>query len=649
MVLPFILSFTSIVLIHAIILSSHPRSTCTSAKGCCHGDHSRSTATDSRHCRQLSFNHESNYFCRGGSSIQTHLHHRLKSFDANDDKEVTHWQENDEDSLTLKSETTKDNTMSSSDEEGLIKIIRRYFLELKENFLSASLNSVTRRFDLTKSIGSSDSVVQEGILTALTAIDRNQSKIFYYNEPRIKIDALRLHSRRISQSLGHILATATGTSDNDLQTKSTIDVDQEDVHFITKYRSTVGFKLRLQLRRRVRQFKNALRNLSRGTRSSSKEDFEKPANYSEVQTTRNLNTSIYTIDYRVNISAIERGDVVEDWQQCIRLIHGQTQRSSIKKQTLELRPSVRNITGTSILPLLHASLLFCQAAYNIPLISNLPATAFNETVFVETIREIISSSIETFLSTVVGPSSSMESTPMIAKRLLGLLLSTLPENLPRQTSVASKIAVDTIIDSIIQPIGKFYSSTVTLDPQPGRLWVDPRVNDEAIDRAKALARLAMMSDDQDIQIEVLQSELACGLIAYDKRNKVCVISLRGTRDIVDIFTDVTFLPAKFLTRNQSALLLTLASTPSNETVSDSLCEKMEVHSGFLTSFDSLKGQMDQLINMLPEDVQILVTGHSMVLVQYKYYYIQLDNPLWNTENTFLPSSLVINREELWLS
>lgn len=96
-----------------------------------------------------------------------------------------------------------------------------------------------------------------------------------------------------------------------------------------------------------------------------------------------------------------------------------------------------------------------------------------------------------------------------------------------------------------------------------------------IQRGIQLSRQAIgcptYTNNDIIHIESFSSDKACGIITFDKRNNLIILSFRGTKDPNDIITDISFTSAKFLNQD------------------------IEVHSGFLQAFESISSQINQLL------------------------------------------------------
>ena len=175
------------------------------------------------------------------------------------------------------------------------------------------------------------------------------------------------------------------------------------------------------------------------------------------------------------------------------------------------------------------------------------------------------------------------------------------------------------------------------------------------------------SDSSPVLVTTLCSEKACAQYTYDAGSRLVVIAFRGTKDPVDVVTDVTFLSSGFpaskstgapslARQNNSTLPNSTASnnrsghvspdsTSSAATLAGStydisqrkvlsdfvdgelvempLLEVVgerggggagagaEVHRGFLTAFQSLQAELEDQLRDLPRDTKLLLTGHSM--------------------------------------
>ena len=124
---------------------------------------------------------------------------------------------------------------------------------------------------------------------------------------------------------------------------------------------------------------------------------------------------------------------------------------------------------------------------------------------------------------------------------------------------------------------------------------------EAIRRAEALAGNALGTSSFSeglIDMRSIVSDKACALFIYEKSKKLAVLVFRGTKDPIDVITDLSFVSSPF--------------TPMEDNSGPILKhQRMEVHVGFLNAFDSIKNEISEILETLPKDTKYLITGHSM--------------------------------------
>lgn len=54
-----------------------------------------------------------------------------------------------------------------------------------------------------------------------------------------------------------------------------------------------------------------------------------------------------------------------------------------------------------------------------------------------------------------------------------------------------------------------------------------------------------------LQVHTIQSDKACAIITYDKRLKLITIAFRGTKDPIDVITDISFIAKTLKVSNLS--------------------------------------------------------------------------------------------------
>jgi hypothetical protein len=135
----------------------------------------------------------------------------------------------------------------------------------------------------------------------------------------------------------------------------------------------------------------------------------------------------------------------------------------------------------------------------------------------------------------------------------------------------------------------------------------------------------------------IRSDKACAMyletnaIDYDEReSQVIIVSFRGTKDIVDVITDLSILQEPFKPSNA------YEASKSQRQSEGSIDEKlqsfeegfMSVHYGFYSAFESLRPKLDKILkeNNISENPRrkVLFTGHSMggaLGIAYTNHYI----------------------------
>ena len=123
-------------------------------------------------------------------------------------------------------------------------------------------------------------------------------------------------------------------------------------------------------------------------------------------------------------------------------------------------------------------------------------------------------------------------------------------------------------------------------------------------RAGAWAALALgyscyesSFDPAMVKVYSIRSHKACCILAYDVAKKTASLAFRGTRDPIDVVTDLTVLSSEFKAKE--------------DLESGIFFGRMEVHQGFLSAFESLSQELSDVMGKLPKDTKLIVTGHSM--------------------------------------
>ena len=116
----------------------------------------------------------------------------------------------------------------------------------------------------------------------------------------------------------------------------------------------------------------------------------------------------------------------------------------------------------------------------------------------------------------------------------------------------------------------------------GKSW--NTVSDE-LDKSRA-ASMAAFSVGYDcfktptagVKIKSVRSSTACALVVYNNESNTAFLSFRGTKDPIDVITDLNVLSAEFASLDSSA--------------EDGLyLGRMEVHLGFLNAFESINMEL----------------------------------------------------------
>ena len=102
-------------------------------------------------------------------------------------------------------------------------------------------------------------------------------------------------------------------------------------------------------------------------------------------------------------------------------------------------------------------------------------------------------------------------------------------------------------------------------------------------RAASMAAFAVGNDcfkanSVGVKIMSVRSSTACALVVYNNETNTAFLSFRGTKDPIDVITDLNVLSAEFVSLDSSA--------------EDGLhLGKMEVHLGFLNAFESINMEL----------------------------------------------------------
>ena len=150
--------------------------------------------------------------------------------------------------------------------------------------------------------------------------------------------------------------------------------------------------------------------------------------------------------------------------------------------------------------------------------------------------------------------------------------------------------------------------------EPTQQEVDQQMTQ--LQRASKLSSMALglspsagAGTTSSFSMQVVQSLKACALVGHDKNKGVAVVAFRGTKDPVDIITDITFLSSAFEPQSRPATWVPWADKQDGAVSWKDMT--MEVHSGFLSAFESLRPQLQEKLDALPPGTKVLFVGHSM--------------------------------------
>ena len=150
-----------------------------------------------------------------------------------------------------------------------------------------------------------------------------------------------------------------------------------------------------------------------------------------------------------------------------------------------------------------------------------------------------------------------------------------------------------------------------------------------IQRAQTLVYTALGSSGYPrdaLSLRTVHSDKACAILLHDRVRNTVIVAFRGTKDPIDILTDIVFFSAPFaprtapLERNPQSPGAILSSAPSvgasaSQPGGGAGVGEMEVHMGFLGAFESIRGKIDAVLGeIIPKGgapPTLLMTGHSM--------------------------------------
>lgn len=115
-----------------------------------------------------------------------------------------------------------------------------------------------------------------------------------------------------------------------------------------------------------------------------------------------------------------------------------------------------------------------------------------------------------------------------------------------------------------------------------------------------------LADDAPLQITALTSDRACAIAAHSPTLNLTVVAFRGTKDVVDVITDISFVPSIF------PGTFAAGETPEE----DSQRQENAVHAGFALAYESIASQVGAIVIPGPDDpfptpASVLFVGHSL--------------------------------------
>ena len=110
----------------------------------------------------------------------------------------------------------------------------------------------------------------------------------------------------------------------------------------------------------------------------------------------------------------------------------------------------------------------------------------------------------------------------------------------------------------------------------------------------------------DIRVYSIRSTTACAILSIDNSQKLASLAFRGTRDPTDVITDLMISSSDFEPRKNVERGLPLG--------------RIEVHRGFLSAFESVSLEINEILDTLNQDMRLMITGHSMGKLIYSSLY-----------------------------
>lgn len=417
------------------------------------------------------------------------------------------------------------------------------------------LDKISNVLDVGKHIGIHEKRLQETIINQIKSIENNQSIALFYSTPLNNLTQITKYTPDFQ------LSTFFKTSNKNFETFKKVSSENiiNNSGNIKRGKNIQSFFNRLKDKFKPVTKKTLFSNIFKHNRNRGGKEINSQNSLTDIPSSSSLSLSLESEceQHMNNLDSVE-------WRKCMTLFQSVPNFTENHFNTSEIEMQVNYV------PLLHKALIHCQAAYNVPLSPSSPPSdktrttpfVFNSEIFVNEAKQQI---LESFQS-----------------------LNYLNNNYYNNNSYSIEFVTNAIIDAIVLPISNIYESI-----QNNSLT---KVENNIL-KAKAMTSLGMSPSSSPCAfIKILQSSKACGVISYDPTHNECICSFRGTRDVIDVLTDLTFLPVTFNTRNSSLY---------------SLSTEMNVHAGFFSSFESIIPQLDNVISSLPSNTNILFVGHSM--------------------------------------
>lgn len=425
--------------------------------------------------------------------------------------------------------------------------------------------------------------IKQKIIEQLDAIDRLASDIIFYNEPLANLEQLRFTS-------GFPLEALVSTLPRDDQTRARTTISEEieeDSASSTNSRMAVEVLRRAKVQRESRnpslmiQQQDDLRRLKTALRlETQKWRYESAGPRAELALIDPVVDSILGGSRIAEAAALrERADkhaakaTYARWRDAMEQIDGAIGRNS-------LEPNFAKLT--------QSALFACLATYNL---------------------RLTPLSITSLLSEVSEGTLSLDEAGIdTAKKAI--------------QAVADAAQFDTLAGPGVQGLASLAESALDLVRDAVEIEsTKSATDDEALaneaNRVDRMARLSIgnppFSETQPdaVKVHAIQSGWGCASVTFDPAKLLAVVAFRGTKDPVDLITDISFLSAPFEPEQLSNSWDPWGGAGKSKGGLGWKDMTMEVHSGFLSSFESLRPQLSELLNPLPDATQLVFTGHSM--------------------------------------